>query len=94
MIIIDYLLIITISLSNTLIIIIKFMFNIAFLLNIMYYIIILNLSLLISFLRLFSILADVTKVAKTLTFETSLISFSKETGVFTKPIAIELPSHQ
>ena len=55
---------------------------------------ILNLSLLLSFLRLLSIFEDVVKVAKTLTFETSLISFSIETGVFPKPIAIELPSHQ
>ena len=54
----------------------------------------LNLSLLVSFLRLLSTFADVLKVAKTLTFETSLISFSMETGVFPKPIAIELPSHQ
>ena len=37
---------------------------------------------------------DVLKVTKTLTFETSLISLSIETGVFPKPIAIELPSHQ
>ena len=37
---------------------------------------ILNLSILFSFLRLFSIFADVLKVAKTLTFETSLISLS------------------
>jgi hypothetical protein len=55
---------------------------------------ILNLSLLLSFLRLLSIFVDVLKVAKTLTFETSLISLSIETGVFPKPIAIELPSHQ
>ena len=55
---------------------------------------ILNLSLLLSFLRLLSTFADVLKVAKTLTFETSLISLSIETGVFPKPIAIELPSHQ
>ena len=70
------------------------MFNIAFKLNLSIYIMILNLLVLLSFLRLFSILADVLKVAKTLTFETSLISFSIETGVFPKPIAIELPSHQ
>ena len=55
---------------------------------------ILNLSLLLSFLRLFNILDEILKVAKTLTFETSLISFSIETGVFPKPIAIEWPSHQ
>jgi hypothetical protein len=50
---------------------------------------ILNLSLLLSFLRLLRIFVDVIKVAKTLTFETSLISLSIETGVFPKPIAIE-----
>jgi hypothetical protein len=50
---------------------------------------ILNLSLLLSFLRLLSILVDVLKVPKTLTFETSLISLLIETGVFPKPIAIE-----
>ena len=55
---------------------------------------ILNLSSLLSFLRLLSIFVDVLKVPKTLTFETSLISLSIETGVFPKPIAIELPSHQ
>jgi hypothetical protein len=55
---------------------------------------ILNLSLLLSFLRLFKIFDDVLKVAKTLIFETSLISLSMETGVFPKPIAIEWPSHQ
>jgi len=55
---------------------------------------ILNLSLLLSFLRLLSIFDDVVKVEKTLTFETSLISLSIETGVLPKPIAIELPSHQ
>jgi hypothetical protein len=49
----------------------------------------LNLSLLSSFLRLLSNFVDVLKVAKTLTFETSLISLSMETGVFPKPIAIE-----
>ena len=53
----------------------------------------LNLSILLSFLRLLSIFDEVLKVAKTLTFETSLISLSIETGVFPKPIAIELPSH-
>jgi len=42
-----------------------------------------------SFLRLLSIFEDALKVAKILTFETSLISFSIETGVFPKPIAIE-----
>ena len=55
---------------------------------------ILNLSLLVSFLRLLNIFDEVLKVAKTLTFETSLISLSIETGVFQKPIAIEWPSHQ
>jgi hypothetical protein len=50
---------------------------------------ILNSSLLLSFLRLLSIFDDVLKVPKTLTFEISLISFSIETGVFPKPIAIE-----
>jgi hypothetical protein len=54
----------------------------------------LNLSLLSCFLRLLSAFADVLKVAKTMTIETSLISLSMETGVFPKPIAIELPSHQ
>jgi hypothetical protein len=48
-----------------------------------------NLSLLLSFLRLFIIFADAPIVAKTLTFETSLISLSMKTGVFPKPIAIE-----
>jgi hypothetical protein len=70
------------------------MFYIVFILNLKFKIIILNLSLLLSFLRLLSIFADVLKLAKTLTFETSLISLSMETGVFPKPIAIELPSHQ
>ena len=65
------------------------MFYIAFYINLTIYIMILNLSLLLSFLRLLSIFVDVLKVAKTLTFETSLISFSIETGVFQKPIAIE-----
>ena len=65
------------------------MFYNTFLININIYIIMLNLSLLLSFLRSLSIFADVIKVAKTLTFETSLISFSIETGVFPKPIAIE-----
>ena len=45
-----------------------------------------NLSLLLSFLRLFIICED---APKTLTFETSLISLSMKTGVFPKPIAIE-----
>jgi hypothetical protein len=54
----------------------------------------LNLSLLLNFMILLSIFADVIKVAKTLTFETSLISFSIETGVFPKPIAIECTSYQ
>jgi hypothetical protein len=49
----------------------------------------LNLSALLSFFRLLSIFMDVLKVPKTLTFETSLISLSIETGVFPKPIAIE-----
>jgi hypothetical protein len=49
----------------------------------------LNISELLSFFRLLSIFVDVLKVAKTLTFETSLISLSTETGVFPKPIAIE-----
>jgi hypothetical protein len=49
----------------------------------------LNISVLLSFFRLLSIFVDVIKVAKTLTFETSLISLSTETGVFPKPIAIE-----
>ena len=65
------------------------MFYIAFYINLITYIMILNLSLLLSFLRLLSIFVDALKVAKTLTFETSLISFSIETGVFQKPIAIE-----
>ena len=65
------------------------MFYIVFYINLSYLIMILNLSLLIRFLRLFNIFDDVLKVAKTLTFETSLISFSIETGVFPKPIAIE-----
>ena len=42
-----------------------------------------------SFLRLLSTFEDALKVAKTFTFETSLISLSMETGVFPKPIAIE-----
>jgi hypothetical protein len=50
---------------------------------------ILNLSLLLSFFRLFNVFDEVLKVPKTLTFETSLISLSIETGVFPKPIAIE-----
>ena len=50
---------------------------------------ILNLSVLPRCLRLLSIFVDVVKVAKTLTFDTSLISLSMETGVFPKPIAIE-----
>jgi hypothetical protein len=50
---------------------------------------ILNLSLLLSFLRLLRIFVDVLKAPKTLTFETSLISLSIETGVFPKPITIE-----
>ena len=54
-----------------------------------YYFIVLTLSLLFNFLRLFSIFEEVLKVPKTLTFETNLISFSIETGVFPKPIAIE-----
>ena len=58
------------------------------------YIMILNLPLFISFLRLLSIFKEALKVPKILTFETSLISFSIETGVFPKPIAIEWPSHQ
>ena len=70
------------------------MFYIAFYINLTTYIMILNLSLLLSFLRLLSIFVDVLKVPKTLTFETSLISLSMETGVLPKPIAIELPSHQ
>ena len=70
------------------------MFYIVFKVYLNIYIIILNLSLFLSFLRLLSIFVDVLKVAKILTFETSLISFSMETGVFPKPIAIELPSHQ
>jgi hypothetical protein len=49
----------------------------------------LNLSTLLSFFRLLSIFMDVLKVAKTLTFETSLISLSIETGVFPEQIAIE-----
>ena len=65
------------------------MFYINYILNLSFYIIILSLSLLIRFFRLLSILDDVLKVAKTLTFETSLISLSIETGVFPKPIAIE-----
>ena len=65
------------------------MFYIAFYINLIIYIMILNLSLLLSFLRLLRIFVDVLKVAKTLTFETSLISLSIETGVFPKPIAIE-----
>jgi hypothetical protein len=70
------------------------MFYIAFYINLTIQIMILNLSLLLSFLRLLRIFVDVLKVAKTLTFETSLISLSMETGVFPKPIAIELPPHQ
>ena len=54
-----------------------------------YYFIILTLSLLFKFLRLFNTFEEVLKVAKTLTFETNLISFPIETGVFPKPIAIE-----
>ena len=50
---------------------------------------ILNLLLLLRFLRLLRIFVDIPKVAKTLTFEISLISLSTETGVFPKPIAIE-----
>ena len=50
---------------------------------------ILNLSLLLGFLRLLGIFVDVLKVGKTLTFETILISLSKETAVFPKLIAIE-----
>jgi hypothetical protein len=65
------------------------MFYIAFYINLTIQIMILNLSLLLSFLRLLRIFVDVLKVAKTLTFETSLISLSIETGVFPKPIAIE-----
>jgi hypothetical protein len=65
------------------------MFYIAFYINLIIQIKILNLSLLLSFLRLLRIFVDVLKVAKTLTFETSLISLSIETGVFPKPIAIE-----
>jgi hypothetical protein len=57
--------------------------------NLNIYIIILNLSLLLSFLRLLLIFVDVLKVAKTLTCEASLISFSIEIGVLPKPIAIE-----
>ena len=58
------------------------MFYIAFYINLITYIMILNLALLFSFLRLLSIFVDVIKVAKTLTFETSLVSLSIETGVF------------
>ena len=72
----------------------KYMFLNTFFHNISNYIIILNLSILLSFLRLLSVFNEVLKVAKTLTFETSLISLLIETGVFPKPIAIELPSHQ
>ena len=60
----------------------------------MFYIIILTWWLQSHFLRLLSILMFVIKVPKTLTFETNLISFSIETGVYPKPIAIEWPSHQ
>ena len=70
------------------------MFLKTFLHNLINYIITLNFSILLSFLRLLSIFDEVLKVAKTFTFETSLISLSIETGVFPKPIAIELPSHQ
>jgi len=54
----------------------------------------LNLSLLLSFFRLLIIFVEVLKVPKTLTFETSFILFSIETGVFPKPITIEFSSHQ
>ena len=57
--------------------------------NLIIYFIILTRWLLVNFLRLLSIFEDVLKVAKTLTFETNLISFPIETGVFPKPIAIE-----
>jgi hypothetical protein len=68
---------------------VKYLFYIFFYQNLIFYIITLNLSVLLSFFRLLSTFVDVLKVAKTLTFETSLISLSTETGVFPKPIAIE-----
>jgi len=70
------------------------MFYNTFLYNINIYIMMLNLSLLLSFFRLLIIFVEVLKVPKTLTFETSFILFSIETGVFPKPITIEFSSHQ
>jgi len=57
--------------------------------NLIIYIIILTMLLLSNFFSFLGILVEVLKVAKTLTFETKLILFSNESGVFLKSIAIE-----